>query len=84
MKCLECPTKTDILAGLPKSDLSNFAGHGISHPVDPLKSCLALRDWRENPLTVENLLSLEGRQQKPPFLAYLSACSTAHKMSRST
>jgi hypothetical protein len=82
MECLECPTKTDILAGLQNCDLFHFAGHGISSPIDPLKSCLALKDWRENPLTVENLLSLESRRQKPPFLAYLSACSTGQNLAR--
>lgn len=79
---LQGPKKKDILACLQDCDILHFAGHGISHPVDPLKSCLALEDWREDPLTVETLLSLERRRVKPPFLAYLSACSTGQNLAK--
>ncbi|KAL7800908.1 CHAT domain-containing protein [Trichoderma afarasin] len=67
--------KEDVLKHLPKCTIFHFAGHGQSDPRDPSRSCLLLEDWEINPLTVGDIR--ESRlQDDPPFLAYLSACST--------
>jgi CHAT domain-containing protein len=39
-------------------------------------SSLVVTDWKETPLTVKELVA-KKLHQNPPFLAYLSACSTA-------
>ncbi|KUJ17458.1 uncharacterized protein LY89DRAFT_53945 [Mollisia scopiformis] len=70
------PLKKDVKEALPGSSIFHFAGHGISHPLDPLKSSLLLKDWKDDALTVEDLMTL-NLDESPPFLAYLSACSTA-------
>ncbi|KAI8649679.1 TPR domain-containing protein [Fusarium keratoplasticum] len=49
--------------------------HGQSHPTEPSQSCLLLEDWETNPLTVRDLRD-HRLQENPPFLGYLSACST--------
>ncbi|KAI8173262.1 hypothetical protein KHU50_004773 [Colletotrichum sp. SAR 10_65] len=67
--------KEDILTELSRCDIFHFAGHGTSNASDPSLSALLLRDWEESPLTVEDLRN-KRLQEKPPFLAYLSACST--------
>ncbi|KAK6542265.1 hypothetical protein TWF694_006225 [Orbilia ellipsospora] len=64
-----------VLSSLQTSKIFHFAGHGLSHVAEPSKSCLLLDDWQTTPLTVANLWEL-NLQLKPPFLAYLSACST--------
>lgn len=80
---LEDPTKNEVLHHTANADIVHFAGHGISHPLDPLRSCIVLKDWQEDPLTVEDILLLNGRERKrnsTPFLAYLSACSTGQNL----
>ena len=72
---LEQPCKEDVVSCLKDCTIFHFAGHGRSDSLDPSKSCLLLDDWQENPLTVESLSTLQ-LYQNPPFLAYLSACST--------
>ncbi|KAL7918917.1 CHAT domain-containing protein [Trichoderma austrokoningii] len=67
--------KDDILKHLSKCKLFHFAGHGQSDPNDPSQSCLLLEDWDTNPLTVGEVRD-SRLQDNPPFLAYLSACST--------
>ncbi len=67
--------KDDVLAHLQTCKLFHFAGHGQSDPVEPSQNCLLLEDWRTNPLTVGDLRD-SRLQENPPFLAYLSACST--------
>lgn len=67
--------KEDILKHLPKCKIFHFAGHGKSDPRDPSRSCLLLEDWETNPLTVGDIRD-SRLQDDPPFLAYLSACST--------
>lgn len=69
------PRKDDVLNALKSCSVFHFAGHGASHPEDPLKSALILADCKDNPLTVADLTDLK-LHQNPPFLAYLSACST--------
>ncbi|RYP69875.1 hypothetical protein DL771_005818 [Monosporascus sp. 5C6A] len=70
--------RDEVLASLRTCEIFHFAGHGEVDPSVPSKSCLLLDDWQSSPLTVEHL-----RQQRlvhgnvsPPFLGYLSACST--------
>lgn len=72
---LNQPKKSEVLKQLETSTTFHFAGHGISNPTDPSKSCLLLEDWVENPLTVEDLTALK-LFDKSAWLAYLSACST--------
>ncbi|KAK1708859.1 CHAT domain-containing protein [Colletotrichum lupini] len=67
--------KANVLEQLGTCDIFHFAGHGTSNSSDPSQSALLLRDWEKSPLTVEDLRN-EKLQEKPPFLAYLSACST--------
>ena len=67
--------RDQVLKGLKQCDIFHFAGHGTSDPSDPSRSALLLRDWERSPLTVEDLRN-QNLQDKPPFLAYLSACST--------
>jgi len=67
--------KEDVLAELDGCTVFHFAGHGQSHPYDPSMSTLLTTDWQTNPLTVQDLINLK-LHQNPPFLAYLSACST--------
>ncbi|WYZ36177.1 hypothetical protein EsH8_XI_000060 [Colletotrichum jinshuiense] len=67
--------KANILTQLKRCDIFHFAGHGTSNASDPSQSALLLGDWEKSPLTVEDLRN-ERLQEKPPFLAYLSACST--------
>ncbi|KAK1478706.1 hypothetical protein CTAM01_14988 [Colletotrichum tamarilloi] len=67
--------KVNVLEQLGTCDIFHFAGHGTSNSSDPSQSALLLRDWEKSPLTVEDLRN-EKLQEKPPFLAYLSACST--------
>ncbi|KAK2760635.1 TPR domain-containing protein [Colletotrichum kahawae] len=56
---LNQPKKSEVLKQLETSTTFHFAGHGISNPTDPSKSCLLLEDWVENPLTVEDLTALK-------------------------
>ncbi|KAH0433899.1 hypothetical protein CcaCcLH18_05651 [Colletotrichum camelliae] len=69
------PQKRDILEHVQTCNAFHFAGHGVSDPNDPSKSCLLLEDWVKNPLTVDDLTALK-LFGKAPWLAYLSACST--------
>lgn len=74
--------KDDVLEQLLKCKLFHFAGHGRSDPKNPSESCLLLEDWEKNPLTVGAVRG-SRLQDNPPFLAYLSACSTgANKAAR--
>ncbi|RYP29513.1 hypothetical protein DL767_006703 [Monosporascus sp. MG133] len=69
------PCKDDVLRHLPTCRIFHFAGHGQSDPMEPSQSCLLLEDWKSNPLTVGDLRDRK-LQKNPPFLGYLSACST--------
>ncbi|KAI3326476.1 CHAT domain-containing protein [Xylariaceae sp. AK1471] len=61
--------------GLQACRIFHFAGHGHSDPAEPSQSCLLLEDWKTNPLTVGDLRD-HRLQENPPFLGFLSACST--------
>ncbi|EYB34253.1 hypothetical protein FG05_30017 [Fusarium graminearum] len=70
----ECK-KSIILEHMRQCLVFHFAGHGESNPQDPSKSFLLLDDWQTDRLTVADIRELK-LQRDPPFLAYLSACST--------
>jgi hypothetical protein len=67
--------KDEVLKHLQACRIFHFAGHGQSDPAEPSQSCLLLQDWKTDPLTVGDLRDCR-LQENPPFLAYLSACST--------
>ncbi|KAL8366742.1 hypothetical protein RB595_010551 [Gaeumannomyces hyphopodioides] len=69
------PYKADVSSALKACRVFHFAGHGSTHPTEPLQSQLLLDDWDLEPFTVANLLET-NLTSKPPFLAYLSACGT--------
>ncbi|RYP20115.1 hypothetical protein DL765_002957 [Monosporascus sp. GIB2] len=69
------PRKEDVLKHLRTCRIFHFAGHGQSDPMEPSQNCLLLEDWKSNPLTVGDLRDRRF-QDNPPFLGYLSACST--------
>ncbi|KAL8364968.1 hypothetical protein RB595_003992 [Gaeumannomyces hyphopodioides] len=76
------PHKDDVLTHLEGCTIFHFAGHGRSDPVEPSQSCLLLEDCETSPLTVGDLRD-HRLQDRPPFLGYLSACSTgANKAAR--
>ncbi|KAI9897347.1 hypothetical protein N3K66_007203 [Trichothecium roseum] len=58
-----------------KCTIFHFAGHGELDPADASRSKLLLDDWERDALTVGDLRD-SRLQEHPPFLAYLSACST--------
>lgn len=67
--------KETLLRNLGTCTMFHFAGHGKSDALAPSKSCLLLDDGISNPLTMEDLAGL-NLYRKPPWLAYLSPCST--------
>lgn len=69
------PRKEDVLESLSTCDIFHFAGHGASFIDDPDRGCLYLKDGKDDPLTVRDVLNLNLRH-RAPWLAYLSACST--------
>ncbi|KAM5357069.1 hypothetical protein ACJZ2D_016456 [Fusarium nematophilum] len=69
------PQKADVSSALEACRIFHFAGHGSTHPIEPLQSQLLLDDWDREPFTVASLLETNLTSQ-PPFLAYLSACGT--------
>ncbi|KAK6530150.1 hypothetical protein TWF694_003518 [Orbilia ellipsospora] len=68
-------TKEAVLKNLKDCRIFHFAGHGVSDPTNSARSSLLLKDWKTDPLTMEDLRNrkLHGNA---PFLGYLSACST--------
>lgn len=67
--------KNEVLKCLQACKIFHFAGHGQSDLWEPSQSKLLLEDWETNALTVDDLRA-QRLQQRQPFLAYLSACST--------
>ncbi|KAK6537568.1 hypothetical protein TWF694_011750 [Orbilia ellipsospora] len=67
--------RDSVLSSLSTCRVFHFAGHGSFNVSDPSKSSLLLEDYMTAPLTVEKVWQ-QKIQAKPPFLAYLSACST--------
>ncbi|KAK8031899.1 hypothetical protein PG990_001633 [Apiospora arundinis] len=76
MKAIEPGLRKDeVLSALETCWIFHFAGHGSTHPANPLQSQLLLDDWEKDPLTVASLLET-NLGSGSPFLAYLSACGT--------
>ncbi|KAI1776946.1 CHAT domain-containing protein [Hypoxylon cercidicola] len=69
-------TKEKVLPAIKACQIFHFAGHGYTDAAEPLRSSLRLRDWRMDPLTVQDLLDAD-LNAAAPFLAYLSACGTS-------
>lgn len=68
--------KSQVLHHIRDCHLFHFAGHGSSHMADPSQSKLLLHGLEgENSLLLEDLRD-HRFQENPPFLCYLSACST--------
>ncbi|RDA85714.1 hypothetical protein CP532_0749 [Ophiocordyceps camponoti-leonardi (nom. inval.)] len=67
--------RDDVLQLLKSCTIFHFAGHGETNFEDPSRSCLLLDDWKANPLTVGDVRD-QRLQESPPFLGFLSACST--------
>ncbi|KAF4996425.1 hypothetical protein FGRMN_4482 [Fusarium graminum] len=68
------PDKQSVLNAIAQDCWSfHFAGHGVTDGSDPLQSRLILGQGTY--LTVSDLMELK-LQKDPPFMAYLSACST--------
>jgi tetratricopeptide (TPR) repeat protein len=67
--------KSHVLSALEACQIFHFAGHGSTHPTEPLQSKLLLNDWDREPFTVASLLET-NLSSRSPFLAYLSACGT--------
>ncbi len=76
---LQQPCKSQVIANLEACDVFHFIGHSTSHPIDHSNSSLLLGDWQTNLLTARNISKLD-LENNPPFLAYLSACSTGAGM----
>ncbi len=68
--------KEDVLKRLKDCRIFHFAGHGQLDLAEPSQSRLLLEDWETNPLTIGDIRDLR-LQENPPFLGYLSACSTS-------
>ncbi|KAL8364557.1 hypothetical protein RB595_003713 [Gaeumannomyces hyphopodioides] len=77
------PCKIDVFSALKTCRIFHFAGHGSTHPTEPLQSQLLFDDWDSEPFTVGNLLKT-NLTSKPPFLAYLSACGTGQILDESS
>ncbi|KAJ5413883.1 CHAT domain-containing protein [Penicillium cosmopolitanum] len=73
------PHKNSVSLALETCWIFHFAGHGGTHPTEPLHSQLLLEDWDREPFTVARLLET-NLASNPPFLAYLSACGTGQTL----
>lgn len=67
------PRPAEVLKALETCDMFQFAGHGHSNLLDPLRSAIILANQAR--LEVLQLLEIDLRRRQP-FLAYLSACGT--------
>jgi tetratricopeptide (TPR) repeat protein len=66
-------TRHQVLSILPQYSIVHFTCHGESKE-DPSTSCLLLEDWKDTPLTVADLTSLNNYFAK---FAFLSACHSS-------
>ncbi|KAI0487473.1 hypothetical protein F4859DRAFT_501872 [Xylaria cf. heliscus] len=72
-----CRRKQDVLSHIRTCKTFHFAGHGYRHKSDPLESQILLEDCETDHLKVADILEINIHENRP-FLAYLSACDTAH------
>jgi CHAT domain-containing protein/tetratricopeptide (TPR) repeat protein len=69
--------RESVLSSIKTCRVFHFAGHGVSDPTEPAQGSLLLEDWVQSRLTVAHFRDLHlDSGGSPPFLAYLSACST--------
>lgn len=68
------PTRRQALSALSQRSIVHFACHGESMN-DPSESRLLLEDWKEAPLTVADISSLNIDFAK---FAFLSACQSGN------
>jgi tetratricopeptide (TPR) repeat protein len=73
IKVIHNPTRMETLSELFRYTIVHFACHGYSAD-DPSQSHLLLEDWKNAPLTVSDLTSLNIESAT---FAYLSACHTS-------
>ncbi|MFF2431638.1 CHAT domain-containing protein [Streptomyces mirabilis] len=76
----DTPTAAAVLSRLPRCAIAHFACHGAPN-TNPSQSRLLLHDHATTSLTVAALTRLDLKQAQ---LAYLSACTTASPLSRSS
>ncbi|KAK6535491.1 hypothetical protein TWF694_001946 [Orbilia ellipsospora] len=70
-------TRDEIMDSIRDCKVFHFAGHGFADASDPSKSGLLLKEGRSNMLRISDLQDKRYQlHDNPPFLAYLSACST--------
>ncbi|KAF4952489.1 hypothetical protein FGADI_6723 [Fusarium gaditjirri] len=69
------PYTDAVLEAIRTCTVFHYAGHGSAQFANPSDSCLLLKDWQSNALTVDRLHGI-NIQDSRPFLAYLSACET--------
>ena len=65
--------RQQALSALPQYSIAHFTCHG-DLKQDPSSSCLLLEDWKDTPLTVADLMSLNTEYAK---FAFLSACHSS-------
>ncbi|KAF4420580.1 TPR domain-containing [Fusarium acutatum] len=69
------PYTDAVLEAMKTCTVFHYAGHGSAQFANPSDSCLFLKDWQSNALTVDRLHGIHIQDSRP-FLAYLSACET--------
>ncbi|RKL22756.1 hypothetical protein BFJ72_g14653 [Fusarium proliferatum] len=74
--------RASVLDQLRSCRIFHFAGHGKTHESEPSKCGLLLEDWQSGLLTVADVRDLSF-ERDPPFLCYLSACSTGANLASS-
>ncbi|KID67875.1 uncharacterized protein G6M90_00g094800 [Metarhizium brunneum] len=74
--------RASVLDELRSCRIFHFAGHGTTHESEPSKCGLLLEDWQSSLLTVADVRDL-NLETDPPFLCYLSACSTGANLASS-
>ncbi|KAH7349785.1 CHAT domain-containing protein [Plectosphaerella cucumerina] len=72
---MDSQSRAKILSDLCKSTIFHFAGHGNVRTTEPSLSSLRLNILDDCQLTVGDIQDLRLHED-PPFMAYLSACST--------
>jgi CHAT domain len=71
---IQNPTRENVLSALPHHQIVHFSCHSYSSLTNPSLSKLLLHDWKESPLTVSDLTTLNVQL---PQLAFLATCHSA-------
>ncbi|KAF5250692.1 hypothetical protein FANTH_4135 [Fusarium anthophilum] len=69
------PYTDAVLEAMKTCTVFHYAGYGSARFANPSDSCILLKDWQSNALTVDRLHGIHTQDSRP-FLAYLSACET--------